>query len=808
MKSRPVLFSATQFQALESRLRRWAPDILAAQDDNEELGGTRIALAQSIAWLRDCGNALSYQYPLSAHQQAWRDIQAVLMLPFLRSEHTLRDAVSHSLDVVLPDLLEIPDLGSSHWLNSQTETACGSVPSWSTRRRNFFALDLAYALVDMERQLRQPRVRFGWQDATLQKTDWMMSKYKWVANEDLVDVVDAQDQLLKHRSALRRGDDSDSEVDEPFIDRVKHNKFISAHVHEHLLTPASIALGHHQAADIAAITLHQHGIVSQSMSHLRSQLDEFISNTTDLGTEVKNADFHVHADNLHRLMPDWMLCRPNALVPDDGHECVRQTHADATENCRSHPAASASRILNAPGQQLLRNCFTITGAHHSIHTISRDMFDTLPDSEKFWANLEVLEAILCDEGRKERFIATCLLGSEYESSIPEFRKFSIQLYKKRWRVVVTFCRASIQHVAIMRRVWDEAKYAAGVIGESDGRQKKSAEREFKPADLSAVLNCSWHKLYTRCVIKLETIPLRVDKWFDGCACHEHLLVGLRKDRRKTLKSKEGLRDGTCPFASCRAWELDRIDQVLQEIQEAVLGELNNFASTEAFDEAVVARVLPVFHRGVAYLELGFQVKFSYRNVLPWELFKLAHPNIPKARSVATRLTQWAASLSREQWAGQHRLTRKFLEPGSMLSAQIASFGNDGVLLPQFALERATFRFIPFSDTLIECEHVYLQDIVKQKKGTKHGARFSAAHRFVHLRAEMRLNSSFKQALISKFIEVSSTRKAIKALGLEYHPTFVEYVKTKKRTLRRDPVAQSTDLARAYLQAVVYRQSIG
>ena len=83
------------------------------------------------------------------------------MLPFLRSEHTLRDAVSHSLDVVLPDLLEIPDLGSSHWLNSQTETACGSAPSWSTRRRNFFALDLAYALVDMERQLSQPRVRFG-----------------------------------------------------------------------------------------------------------------------------------------------------------------------------------------------------------------------------------------------------------------------------------------------------------------------------------------------------------------------------------------------------------------------------------------------------------------------------------------------------------------------------------------------------------------------------------------------------------------------------------------------------------------------
>jgi hypothetical protein len=74
---------------------------------------------------------------------------------------------------------------------------------------------------------------------------------------------------------------------------------------------------------------------------------------------------------------------------------------------------------------LLRWAIPIPGALHILHNVTREMNTSLQYFDTFWDHLKVVNALLRDRPRRERFVAQCVVGSPFEQDSHDMGKCHI-----------------------------------------------------------------------------------------------------------------------------------------------------------------------------------------------------------------------------------------------------------------------------------------------------------------------------------------------------------------------------------------------
>ena len=581
------------------------------------------------------------------------------------------------------------------------------------------------------------------------------------------------------------------------MDPRPHNETISLHVGCTLYPPAALGQGFTALEDKVATAIHQVGLTCQDLGHLHNALGEYRSMTLDMGVEVKVPDFMCSASTTEKMLPPWMF--------------VTQGLEDEIVGNSSDDEHSLNRgRIPDPNRKdaLLQNAFTIGGVHHLLSSVSKDTAAALHGFDKFFGMLQEEEKWLGRSGRRERDFATCLLGTPFADQTKSFNRFSISLYKPRWLNVVAFCKASQEPSSILRRTFSPSSYNAG---SSDGNEKDK-DNQFNATVLRGILDDRWYHAYKLMVIKVDTVVLQLDRWFDQCPCHGHLFVGKRfgKDRRKRFLEEAGLSHGRCPFVSCRGWELivGALDQVFAELRGMCLADLLQHLGAKEVPEDVVARMLPEFHLALNHIELMLSVKFGWLKEFPYALLGLSHPLRTKAQAWGRTLVQRYDQQPEALHELAHRLTKKFLGAG-VLRSQLDKFIAEGVLENELATEIATMRFIPFSDRVIEAEHVYLTAVARNEAGTFRGVRYSAAHRFKMIGDRLH-NPDFRHALVTHMAEFARSqydpRVLIRALGMENHPVFHDFCSKGVLTRSQWGLKDRYEVRRQF-ENIIYRQDV-
>ena len=326
----------------------------------------------------------------------------------------------------------------------------------------------------------------------------------------------------------------------PYVDRILHSTCISQKILPRLHVPVALGLGAASIQDKVASVLHQLAVESRDATHLLSKLTEYRSVTLDMGVDVKIADFHVPSNQVARLLPPWMLSTSEAR------------EEDLDNDTEGFPGTAL--LVNSLGNAFLANAFTIGGVHHLISTVAKDTAASLQHFSRFYDKLKVEEQLLGHAGRRDKYVASCLVGTPHANQRKVFKRFGITLYKPRWLNVVAYCKASVLPAHVLRETFDADQYNGSSI---DANEKESDGKAFSAQHLRTILDDVWYKAYKLMIIKSDSALLELDKWFDSCPCHYHLFVGKKVNRhtRRKMLIAEGVLGGHCPFVSCWGWQL-------------------------------------------------------------------------------------------------------------------------------------------------------------------------------------------------------------------------------------------------------------
>ena len=336
------------------------------------------------------------------------------------------------------------------------------------------------------------------------------------------------------------------------------------------------------------------------------------------------------------------------------------------------------------------------------------------------------------------------------------------------------------------------------------------EKNIDAHELENILKSALFRHYHAMVVKLHAVPGGLQAWFDGCPCHEGLLIGTksRHMRAKALRA-DGLAAGRCPCSTCRGWEV--VDGKLAKVIAALGHEIeSNLQSTiemkaadgltEALAPEDYATIMQDFSSGVAHLQPAFGIRLRWSTELPWVLMGIAHPLVSRAIHWCRRCLQAYDAKPEHQ---HHRKSVLFLKVGSLLRMAIEAFIASAEMPEILRLRVAPFHFIPLGDRNIEREHKYLSDIVRPKTRIVGGHWFSV-RRLRVLEHRMFVDPVFANGIVDYFMSLKSIKSAIRSFGFERHPLFQEAMK-EKGTQKEKAVS---NMLRQFLEQVVYRQELG
>ncbi len=146
-------------------------------------------------------------------------------------------------------------------------------------------------------------------------------------------------------------------------------------------------------------------------------------------------------------------------------------------------------------------------------------------------------------------------------------------------------------------------------------------------------------VYVDMVLAIYNLVEGLASWLEGCSCHEHFRRLHSRRRANTLLAQELGVDRAlcdCPMKGKRAPELavGRVRTVFDSFRDAVRNDLTVCMVEAALTASQQHQIMSDLESGLAYLQLGLDVKFDCWARLPWKLAGLAH-HIPEiARQVA------------------------------------------------------------------------------------------------------------------------------------------------------------------------------
>ena len=275
----------------------------------------------------------------------------------------------------------------------------------------------------------------------------------------------------------------------------------------HTYTPVCLAASFADLPHKAQALCHMVALESSTWGSLSTQLHEFISMTSDMGTELGIADFRC---NLMDIKPTWF-----SFMESDGISAVPM----ATEPDFDHDDMSIEPGQGAQGSgataalaPLLQNAMPIAGLQHIINNLNGETHTCLQHWPEMWQSLKNIEALMVAKYRRRHFIWTCVAPNAMPGHKEKLERWQETLYQNRWHEVLSFCRALQKTLPLLRLYWDEQRYC-----HSRGEEKG---KEFSPAQLTQTLQSRLFSSYLNMLITLDTATEKLASWSEGCPCHD------------------------------------------------------------------------------------------------------------------------------------------------------------------------------------------------------------------------------------------------------------------------------------------------
>lgn len=485
----------------------------------------------------------------------------------------------------------------------------GELPRQCTSylRKRQVAFDAAYLLY-MRREFASDRfTRWAWADSSPQAgRDWFQCKEQYIKNADLVRVARAVDQLILSSDTM-----DGNELKEC-------SGIIANCIMVHMKAPMAKGQGCSGVEHLASCFAQCNFLEAGDIATLQRYLSEYVSLTSDMGVDSGIRSFKIYS--IKDVLPEWYHQRgPHEmhLEADIGMDDYAGDGAAAAAP-QPHPDAAAP-----DPEPLLKYGLEVSGSLHIWSNLPKDLETKLHHWQRHMEKLKVFEALLGDNYHRERLRATCLRDSEMESGL--FKKFSANLYEKRWFAVYNFVARSHELTKVLVHKWDVRRYVEGFSKDKADAEK---DRKFNPHAVAHTLADPMFHAYNIFLLTVGNILRRLCAWMEACPCHASFVRALGSWRKRKVSWRSifpNMVQPKCMVAGCRAPEVaaGALEERLRDIASMSCEDM--MAAFPVDLEEDRKALTQDFGVARSYLELGLRLKFDCWSCLPWRLAALAHP---------------------------------------------------------------------------------------------------------------------------------------------------------------------------------------
>ena len=540
--------TADSLERFAGMIRGWAPVLLnhlqaPEQDSQSVQGDLQLVLTTLDKWSFSWRQAMGMVNLAGGGSRFRHDSRKLLdciRLSFLVNggPSSLTEVIAQSLSIVLPEFLREP------FVRSMCKPTCGKVlPSASLISRYEIALDAALMLLAKKRAA-PVCIRVGWTDSSpLAGYDWIWSQYHEIPESKLVRCFSSVRKLSVAISAFVAEHDEQEANDHvpdvlpllPLPEWKPWLQVISDSIFEHIHPPAALGSGHRSLADKAASEVYKWQLQSPSIAALSQHSASYIAHCSDLGVERSLPDFEL-SGSVDCLLPEWLrgpMLQPadvdaaphvmdtdcaddvdGALLNDDDDDDVGRAAGDAAPHAAD--ASEAQAQADKGTTHFMPRAFPVAGMQHIVDNLNSDVHQSMSHWENFHSDLKSLEALLRIDERRQRYVWTCLHGTNLEGQSFKSRKFSASLYEGRWHQIIIFLKHLEPLLPILARSWDKDLYVRGVNANGVGRpaqaqaeqaqQARQCLTALDPAKITVAVQSSLFHAYVAMALQLEEIP--------------------------------------------------------------------------------------------------------------------------------------------------------------------------------------------------------------------------------------------------------------------------------------------------------------
>lgn len=801
---------------LANHIRRWAELVLNSQQDAASKESEHMHLEGAVQWLENLAANIPRTDIVNTDRKGWLKrcsnqvysslfmVKALLLMRLIPGSVNMTSLLVDAVMLLFPNLLR----SVCERLLADPHVFPGS------GQRHQARLVLDAALLFWRRADTRAYVRFGGADASPQcGYDFLLSSSDYILKTEIVATFVAVQRMMQEANirTTMNGEQSDQSIADHLL------------VRQNILKEDDlpIALGNSAAStgDKCAAMMYKWFLRCDSRDALAEYIESFFSYTSDMGTEIHMAGFHLRA--IDDLLPVWM--QPQAISCDVelGYATFRlpALESDVAETDRLPITSEVNndQVEYEPPFQddfksglFLPNALVIPGMLHITSNALQQLSDQLDHFPVFFEQLKMIEH-LWKKGRLCRFINFCVHPVATPDVASQFQARKLgSLYLKRWNEVVRFCLRLQDLLPLLAAFWDEGKF--------NYSRQANADTEFDPTELTRILQDKFFRAYFDMVLALATVLEELGQWCEKCPCHHDLLRTAEFSRkRKRHEEDAGTKTKTtipklygssssytCPMRGKMFPELvgDGLHQIVSGL--ASRGSLSLLlAHKPQLTQPQWTMLMRDFEKGKSTIDLELSVKLSFCEKLPWRLALLAHTDLAMARRELSKVVHEYDSLPTTLQQHHHALTRKTLDKSRSIRAELDAFlgGHNLVDLPQLLELAASFRFVQITERYFEASHA----IVKRKVNPNGaGPVVSLTRRLFRLANDISINPSLLHE-VAQHYQVARDLKSLPArLGLAGHPDLSSFcgqkrvnwkiVKVLNKVLyRTDTAGQFTDV---------------
>ena len=786
--------TVNQLLSLEHLVQKWAPVILHNINDLDRRETVECDLTEAVELLRGIHGQHRTDISRQLRHSSGRLLAAIDMACMIKANAKgLRSVCEKALSMLHP------------CLTSLLQTRLPALPSPSTVQRHMLSLDMSMLMLQKYVDQKYPvACRYGFMDSSpLGGYDWMWCKHTMMDCGEPGGLLSFFHKVKKAHFALLQafGEMEQEELQRDLAAVAEEAPFLQ---HTHL--PICMGSGFSGVAHKMAGLLQCFCLERPKQEDLVAFINGFVSFTTDMGTEIGLSNFK--GNSLRDLLPTWALAPGDQSLQDDVRKGPRHYQFEVVDDDGleadvlrgAPPSRNVTSDAQAPwsgGAQsnfIFQHVLMIPGTLHIIHNMTHELHNIIPNWSLLWKSLKNFEHLLAVRHRRERYLATCVVGISIsqDADLAMLKSWSTRLYDKRWGCTVDFIRELLLVWPVLLRTWDVVRYKSHVDTakisnapapltekEEEGAEdmeEQSEEGDFKPSMLAADLRDPGFVLILNVVVKVAGIVQKLAIWSESCPCHGKELHSVLDHQGESVRHGHG----PCFLKACRGPEFaaDVLPQVLQKIVEQDLSDVLTYHTSHVKSEDIkhAQDILSIVKN---HLLLLLEVKFGFWRRLPHVLVGMAHSDPDLARGCAALSLQLFDELPEQP--AHHHLTWWFCHDHR---SEMDKFVG-GVPLQElphvFQLRVASLAFVPVSERSIEAAHAVAKHSWLRRGLQGAPLYFSLANRLPDLHKLLAKHPEFTDSLLHCFDILRRHKEAIGHLGLDRHPTLQDALAHCKHT---------------------------